>query len=112
MAENPALVAETFRFDLLEVLKTLNWGAEEEPQLGGIELSEILLRLRRGPCPLITETLLREAIATLVANRMAETRDDIHYAWERGRVLGRRYTLTVQGKKFLLAQLERTGRIG
>lgn len=112
MAENPALLAETFHYDLLEVLKALNWGAEEAPQMGGIELSEILLRLRRGPCPMITEALLHEAIATLVANRMAETKDDVRYVWERGRVLGRRYTLTVQGKKFLISQLERSGRIG
>lgn len=111
MPENPALLAETFRFDLVEVLKALNWGAEEEPEVGGIETSEILGRLRKGACPTITETLLNEAIATLVANRMAEPQDQIRYAWGRGRMVGRRYALTVTGKKFLIDQLERAGRI-
>ncbi len=99
------------RHEMVEVLKTLNWGEEEAPEMGGIELPEILLRLRRGPCPMITEALLNEAVATLVANRLAEAEDRAHYAWERGRVLGRRYTLTVLGKKYLLGQLERAGRI-
>ncbi len=112
MPATPASRAEGFRHEIVEVLKTLNWGAEEDPVLGGIEAEEILLRLKRGPCPTMTEAGLEEAIATLVANRMAEARDDATYAWERGRVVGLRYTLTVLGKQYLLHQLERTGRIG
>ena len=103
--------ADGFRHEMVEVLKALNWGEEEVPALEGIEATEILNRLKRGPCPMITEAILGEAIETLVANQMAQATDRIMYAWERGRVIGLRYTLTVQGKQYLIHQLEREGRI-
>jgi hypothetical protein len=109
--DSPVAVADTFRHEMVEVLKALNWGEAEAPTMHGIETVEILNRLKRGACPMITEALLNEAIETLVANRMAEATDRIEYAWERGRVVGLRYTLTVLGKRFLIGQLEREGRI-
>lgn len=107
----PVAQADNFRHDLVEVLKALNWGEEEAPSMHGIEATEILNRLKRSACPTITETLLQQAIETLVANRMAEATDRIEYAWERGRVVGLRYTLTVLGKRYLIDQLDREGRI-
>ena len=95
----------------MEVLKTLNWGEAEFPSQGGVEPSEILTRLQKGPCPSLTSEALDEAIATLVLNRMAESREDSEYAWDRGRNVGRRYTLTFLGKQYLLRQLQRNGRI-
>ncbi len=112
MTETAPERAQGFRQELVEVLKTLNWGEEEEPGHGGVEPSEILLRLQRGPYPALTEGALDEALATLLANGMIETRDDSEYAWDRQRDLGRRYALTVPGKQFLLLQLERKERIG
>lgn len=111
MEESPVSLADGLRHEMVEILKTLNWGEEEAPGLRGIETSEILVRLKRGPCPMITQALLSEAIETLVANRMATATDQIEYAWERGRVVGLRYTLTVQGKQYLISQLQREGRI-
>lgn len=96
---------------MVEVLKALNWGEEEAPSLHGIEPEEILNRLKRSSCPMITEALLGSAIETLVANNMAEATDRIEYAWERGRTVGLRYTLTVLGKQYLIGELEREGRI-
>ncbi len=111
MPETPVARSDILRHEMVEVLKTLNWGEEEAPGMGGVEIPEILVRLKRGPCPMITEALLNEAIATLVANRLAQAQERAQYAWERGRVVGRRYTLTVLGKQYLLGQLERAGRI-
>ncbi len=109
--ETPVTEADNLRHEMVEILKTLNWGEEEVPDMRGIEASEILARLKRGSCPLITETLLGEAIETLLANRMAQSTDRIEYAWERGRLVGLRYTITVLGKQYLIRQLEKDGRI-
>jgi hypothetical protein len=103
--------AAVFRRDLVEVLKQLNRTEEEEPEIGGIEFSELLTHLRRGPCPQLSESDLDLRLATLMANRMALIDDRPVESWERGRVLGRRYGLTPEGKTYLLTQLQRAGRI-
>ncbi len=104
--------AASFRRDLLEILKQLNRGEEEETEVPGVETEELLLHLKRGPCPDLTETDLETQLGTLLANRMAREIDDPKYAWDRGRTVGRRYALTAEGKEFLLQNLERSGRIG
>ncbi len=104
--------AATFRRDLLEILKQLNRSEEEETEVPGVETSELLLHLKRGPCPDLTEADLETQIGTLLANRMACEIDDTRYAWDRGRTVGRRFALTTEGKEFLLQNLERSGRIG
>jgi hypothetical protein len=103
--------AVSFRHDLVEVLKQLNRAVEEEPEVGGIELTELLNNLRRGPCPSLTESELGVRLSTLLANRLAATLDRPVTSWERGRVLGRRYGVTPEGKRYLLQQIQRTGRI-
>lgn len=111
MPETDRERAVEFERHLLEVLKQLNRGEEEERDVTGLELAEMLLHLNRGPCPTLTEAQLDQAIETLVANRMARPLDDPEYAWDRGRVIGRRFTLTVEGKEFLVRHLQHEGRI-
>jgi hypothetical protein len=116
--ERPSGVSETageqageLRDALLEILRQLNKVEVEGPDVVGLEQRELFTLLRRGPCPYLTEGDLDRAIETLIGNRMAQELDDPEYAWDRGRVVGPRYALTLEGKRFLLDQLERTGRI-
>ena len=96
---------------LLEVLKQLNRAEVEEQAGEGLESTEILVLLRKGPLPMLTDADFERALGTLVANRMAEVLDSPQYAWDRGRVLGRRFALTRSGKVYLLEQLQKTGRV-
>jgi hypothetical protein len=96
---------------LLEVLKQLNRAEIEEEEGEGLETNEILVLLRKGPLPMLTDTDFERALTTLLANQMTEVLDSEKYAWDRGRVLGRRYALTRTGKNYLLDQLKETGRI-
>jgi len=96
---------------LLEVLKQLNRAEIEEQPGEGLESTEILTLIRKGPLPMLTDTDFERALETLVRNRMADTVDAPQYAWDRGRVLGRRFVLTLMGKQYLLEQLQKTGRV-
>ncbi len=102
-----------FHLTLLEALKLLNRaeGESDRPD-EGLEPSELLFLLRKGPTPGLTEPGLIQALETLQANRMIEFHEAGEYAWDRGRVLGRRVTINAAGKSYLLEQLQKTGRIG
>ncbi|HTS33794.1 MAG TPA: hypothetical protein VMI55_07675 [Thermoplasmata archaeon] len=108
VAEEHAVALHTI---LVETLKQLNRAEREEAEGEGLEPSEILFLLRKGPIPMLSEAELQHAIETLVANRMADAADDRQYAWDRGRQMGRHYTITAAGKEYLLGQLEKTGRV-
>ncbi len=99
-------------FALVEVLKQLNRAEAEETGGDGLELGELLYLLQRGSVPTASPEAIDRTLATLVENRMAAALDDPRYAWDRGRIVGRRYAITVEGKAFLAGQLERSGRIG
>ena len=101
-----------FHETLLETLKLLNRAEEEEEAGEGLEPAELLFLLRKGPSPNLGEADLLRALETLLANRMVDPKDDPEYAWDRGRILGRRFTINTAGKTYLLAQIEKTGRIG
>ena len=104
--------AEALRTTLLETLKQLNRAeVEEDQEREGLEPAEVLVLLRRGPIPQLPEAELENALETLLANRMIEVLDDPQYAWDRGRIVGRRFTITTTGKEYLIGQLEKTGRI-
>jgi hypothetical protein len=96
---------------LLEVLKQLNRADIEETDVAGFERREIFLTLRKGPVPTLTEEELGPILETLVGNQMVERVADPSYAWDRGRILGERYTITLVGKEYLMQQIEKTGRV-
>jgi hypothetical protein len=96
---------------LLEVLRLLNRSEEEAASVQGLEHAELFALLRRGAHPTVTIEELDAAILTLIGNRMVSVLDDPEYAWDRGRAVGRRYTLALPGKEYLLQKLERSGRI-
>jgi hypothetical protein len=103
--------ATALHLALLEVLKQLNRAELEEEAGEGLEETELLTLLRKGPMPSLASADLDRALATLVANGMAQVLDSQQYAWDRGRTLGRRFTVTLAGKQYLIGQLQKTGRV-
>jgi hypothetical protein len=96
---------------LLEVLRLLNKSEAEGSTVQGLEHGELLSLLRRGPHPEATGDELDRAIETLLGNRMVLELDDSEFAWDRGRTVGRRFALALRGKEYLLAKVEKAGRI-
>jgi hypothetical protein len=96
---------------LVEILKQLNRAEIEEPEGEGLEAPEILVRLRKGPVPMLVDADFDRALTTLVANELAGVVEAPQYAWDRERTLGKRYTLSPSGKQYLLDQLQKSSRI-
>jgi len=112
MAGTPAEEALELRTEIVEVLKQLNRAEMEgEGEVIGLESDEIRHFLARGPLPTVTSTALSQALHVLIGNGFARVLDDPEYAWNRGRVVGERFTITTEGKEFLLRQVQRIGRV-
>jgi hypothetical protein len=112
MPETPAEAARELRDEMIEVLKLLNRAEEEHRDVDGYELDELRDLLSRGAHPHITLPEVERSLGVLLGNGFAREMDDQEYAWERGRVIGRRYVITTEGKSFLVKQLVRVDRIG
>jgi len=110
MALSPTEAASELRTEVVEILKQLNRSEMEAHNEPGLEVEEHHI-LGRGPLPQVTEPDVERAITVLVANRWARCLDTPTYSWERGRVVTVRYTITTEGKAFLVARLRRTGRV-
>ncbi len=111
MAESPADAASELREEMVELLRQLNRAEMEEPDGEGLEISELHHFLVRGDYPHVTPEAVAEAVGVLVANGLSRARDDPEYAWDRGRVLGTRFEITTEGKRFLLERLARVSRV-
>ena len=111
MDEPPAEAAADLREELLEILRQLNRAEMEEVTLEGLELAELHHKLTHGSYPNVTAPQVETAVGVLVGNGYARQLTDIEYSWDRGRVIGERYTITTQGKAYLLETLRRTNRI-
>ena len=103
--------AAELRSELLELLRLLNRAEMEEADVDGYELRELHHLLTRGAYPYLTVEEVEKGLDVLVGNRLAAELTDREYAWDRGRVVGRRFAITTEGKAFLLHALDRTGRI-
>lgn len=112
MAATPEDHAADLHGELLELLKLLNRAEEEESDVDGYELAELHHLLVRGGYPRLSVAEVEAALEVLVANRLAAELVDSEYAWDRARVVGRRFAITTEGKAYLLRELDRTGRIG
>ena len=111
MDESPAIAAADLHDELLEILRQLNRNEMEETEVSGLELGELHHLLLRGPYPRLTVPQVETAVGVLVGNGLASQRTDLIYAWDRGRVVGERYSITTAGKTFLLESLRRTNRV-
>ncbi len=111
MARSPDDAASELREEMVELLRQLNRAEMEEPDGEGLELLELHHFLARGPYPRVTPDQVAEAVSVLLANGFTQVRGDPEYAWDRGRVLGTRYLITTEGKRFLISRLARVNRV-
>jgi hypothetical protein len=111
MALSPLEAAAELGDELVEVLKQLNRSENEAGTDSGLEVDELHHILGRGPLPMVTAPDVERAVTVLVGNGLARCLEDPAYSWERGRVVATRYTITTQGKAFLVSRLRRTGRV-
>ncbi|HTT16404.1 MAG TPA: hypothetical protein VMH49_03490 [Thermoplasmata archaeon] len=111
MLAAPEEAALGLRRTLVEILKQLNRDEMEEPDVPGLELDELRSILTRGSLPLISQTETDRAVRVLVGNGLARELTEPRYAWTRARVVSNRFTITTQGKSFLLQAIQRVGRI-
>jgi hypothetical protein len=96
---------------MLEVLKLLNRVEEEHGTVEGLEREEVLHLLGKVGFPNATLEEIARTLNVLIANGLARCLTDSEYAWDRGRVVGERFAITLDGKRLLLQELERTGRV-
>jgi len=111
MALSPLEAAAELGDELVEVLKQLNRSENEAGSSSGLEVDELHHILGRGPMPRVTGPDVERAVQVLVGNGLARCLDLPVYSWERGRVVATRYTITTEGKAFLVSRLRRTGRV-
>jgi len=111
MALSPVDAAVELGDELVEILKQLNRSEMEAGMDSGLEVEELHHLLDRGPLPQVTAPDVERAVSVLVGNGYARCLDTPEYSWERGRVVAVRYTITTEGKAFLMARLSRTGRV-
>ena len=111
MLAPPEGAAQALRNELIEVLKQLNRDEMEEPDVPGLEEEELQEILTVRGFPLITMADTRRAVAVLVANGYARELTEPRYAWTRSRMVANRFTITTQGKAFLVHAIRRVGRV-
>jgi hypothetical protein len=111
MAAAPLEQAMELRTELVEILKHLNRAEMEEGDVNGLEVDELRHFIARAALPGVTHDQIGKALEVLVGNGLARELSDPRYAWDRGRVVSDRFTITVEGKAFLVRQLQRVGRI-
>jgi hypothetical protein len=109
--EAPEAHARELHLEMIEVLKLLNRIEEEQGTIEGLEREEVVHLLEKGGFPNTTLEDANRTLAVLQANGLARLMTDSEYAWDRGRVVGERFAITLEGKRLLLKELERTGRI-
>jgi hypothetical protein len=111
MSDAPVIAAADLRDEMLEILRQLNRVEMEETNVEGLEIAEIHSILHHGTLPHVTPPEVETAVGVLVGNGLARQLTELEYAWDRGRVVGERYSITTQGKAYLLETLRKTNRI-
>jgi hypothetical protein len=111
VVDTPSEAAVELKVAMLEVLRQMNRSEMEGADVVGLELEELRFELSRGRLARITVEEVGRAVSVLVANGYARELTDTEYAWTRGRTVSDRFTITPDGKAFLLREIERTGRI-
>jgi hypothetical protein len=103
--------AHEFHLELVEMLKLLNRSEEEHGLTDGLEREELLHLVAKAGFPNATLRGVARALDVLTANGLARMMAEPVYAWDRGRVVGERYGITLDGKRMLLNELHRVGRV-
>jgi hypothetical protein len=103
--------ARELHLEMVEVLKLLNRTEEEYGATDGLEREEVLHLLAKTGFPCTDLTGIGRTLDVLLANGLARRLTDTEYAWARGRVVGERFGITLDGKRLLLKEIERVGRV-
>ena len=111
MVDTPEEAASELKLTMLEVLRQMNRAEMEGTDVVGVEPEELRFLIARGRLPNLTLAEVRTAVSTLVANGYARELTDTEYAWSRGRTVGDRFTITTEGKEFLLRAIDRASRV-
>lgn len=111
MIEAPEAQARELHLEMVEVLKLLNRAEEEGGSVEGFEKEELWHMLGKVGFPATTLVDVDRTLSVLVANGLARTLTDPEYAWDRGRVVNERFTITLDGKRLLLKEIERVNRV-
>ncbi len=107
----PEEAARELHLEMVEVLKLLNRVEEEQGESDGYEREELLHLMPRAGFANATLTDVDRILRVLIANGYAGTIERTEYAWDRARMVGERFTITTEGKRFLLREIERVGRV-
>lgn len=111
MPDTPEGQARELHLEMVEVLKLLNQVEEEHGSTEGLEREEVVHLLGKSGFPAMTIDQAGQTLDVLMANGLARRLTESEYAWDRGRVVGERFAITLPGKQLLLKELERVGRV-
>jgi hypothetical protein len=103
--------ARELHLEIIEVLKLLNRVEEEHEGVDGFEREELLHLMPRAGFPNATLDDVERTLKVLLANGYASAIEGQQYAWDRGRMVGERFTITLEGKRLLMKEIERVGRV-
>jgi hypothetical protein len=111
MLDTPEGTARELHLEMVEMLKLLNKVEEEHGNVEGLERDEIVHLLQRNGFPGLASADADLTLRVLLANRLARQLSNIAYAWDRGREVGERFAITLDGKRLLLKELEKVNRV-
>jgi hypothetical protein len=109
--QTPDEQARELHLELVEMLKLLNRIEEDNAGADGFEREELLHLMPKAGFPNATLTDVERGLNVLVANGYAKTLEGTEYSWDRGRTVGERFTITLEGKRLLLKEIERVNRV-
>jgi hypothetical protein len=107
----PDAQARELHLQMVEILKLLNRVEEEHGEIEGLEREEAVHLLSKAGFPNLSLDDVDRTLTVLMGNGLARKMTDTEYAWDRGRVVGERFAITLEGKRLLLKELERAGRV-
>jgi hypothetical protein len=107
--------ADPVRATLIAILKHLNQAeAQQDGQMSepALELGELETRLKEFWAVDDGSVKVSLAVGLLLRNGLVAGLSDREYSWQRGRAVAQRYSITSEGKRFLVNSIEKSERIG
>jgi DNA-binding PadR family transcriptional regulator len=95
----------------MTILRLLNQAAERRAEVDGMERVELERAMRNFWAFQAGESDFLQSLRLLAENGLISQTDRPQYAWDRGRILRKRYSITPLGKAYLVRQITETGRI-
>ncbi len=109
-----AAATDPTRATFLAILRQLNRAETEnnaDTPEQALELPEIEQRLSDFWAVEQGVAKIPQALGLLLMNGLVVAQGDTEYSWQRQRNVSQRYQITPEGKKFLLENIEKTGRV-